>query len=159
MTIRMSNPHSLVNVRCGRRAIPRHRPRLHVNRDALRIAPEALVAKDRMRRIEIPGRCGLAVSGEVADLPDKAGAGLLQALHKGVPPGIGARPQVGLEVAAQEIEWVCVAMGEKRRDLRATFRNPPGFLWAWSYLKPWLRPRGPNPSGHRNRLTTRNHRQ
>ena len=76
------------------------------------------------------------------------------------PEGIRAHPQLGLEVAAgQETERVYAAMAEKRRDLRATVRNLPGFPWAWSYLNPSLRPWGPNPSSHRNRLATGNYRQ
>jgi len=58
------------------------------------------------------------------------------------PEGIRAHPQLGPEVAAGvEMEWVYVAMAEKRRDLRTTLRNLPGVPWAWSYLKPWLRPK------------------
>jgi len=54
------------------------------------------------------------------------------------PEGIRAHPQLGPEVAAGvEMEWVYVAMAEKRRDSRATLRNMPGVPWAWSYLKPW----------------------
>jgi len=41
--------------------------------------------------------------------------------------GIKAHPQLGPGVAAGvEMEWVYVAMAEKRRDLRATLRNIPG---------------------------------
>jgi hypothetical protein len=76
------------------------------------------------------------------------------------PEGIRAHPQLGLEVAAgQEMECVYLTTAEKRRDLRATVCNLPGFLRAWSGLKPWLRRSGPNPSSHRNRLATGNHRQ
>jgi hypothetical protein len=65
------------------------------------------------------------------------------------PEGINAHPQLGPEVAAGvEMEWVYVAMAEKRHDLRATLRNMPGVPWAWSYLKPWLRSKRPTRSNH-----------
>ena len=75
------------------------------------------------------------------------------------PEGIRAHPQLGLEVGAGvEMEWVYVAMVERRRDLRATLRNLPGVPWAWSYLKPWLRPKRPTRSNHQTAVTG-NHQQ
>jgi hypothetical protein len=63
------------------------------------------------------------------------------------PEGIKTHPQLGSEVeAGVEMEWVYMAMAEKRRDLRATLRDMPGVPWAWSYLKPWLRPKRETPS-------------
>jgi SAM-dependent methyltransferase len=56
--------------------------------------------------------------------------------------GISAHPLLGQEVAiGEEMEWVHIAMLERKRDLRSMLHRVPGVTWAWSYLKPWMRSR------------------